>query len=496
MTSLWVFTCLSAFLGAKLVPVTSAPPAVLTLGPEVINEMLTEQLKDQGATTILHKLPLLSAMRQEPSGGIPLLGSLVSSVLKHIIWLRVTSASILQLQVQPTVKDQELVVRIPLDMVAGFNTPLVKTIVEFHMETEAQAFIGVQSSPDGPHRLVLRDCLSSQSSLRISLLNKLSFLVNSLADKVINLLVPALPQMVKEELCPVIQTAFDGMYADFLKLVKAPIFLSPGLLRFDLLSPAITGSSIQLNLQAKLLDSKAKVTKWFNNSDTSLALPTQHRAPFSLIIREDVVSEVVAAILFPEELVVLLDFVLPELARELKMSIETFNKTAASLLGPTQIMKIVLKNSPQVFLSQTGAKMAQLVTLEVFASNKDVRPFFTLGIEASSEAQFYAEDDRLILNFNDLSCNRIHLMISDINLFNTDILKSVLTKVLSATLLSNENGKLRHGIPMPIVKTLGYDMASWSVFQGVTLPLQAWGLDSESSESVVFGHIRANMSYL
>ncbi|XP_048205350.1 BPI fold-containing family B member 1 [Perognathus longimembris pacificus] len=466
MTSLWVFACLSAFVGANLAPATPTPPAVFTLGPEVINSMLTQELKEHDATALLHQLPLLSAIRQKTTGGIPLITSLFGSILRHIIWLRVTSANILQLQVQAAVKDQELVVRVPLDMVAGFNTPLVKTIVELHMETEAQAFIGVESSPSGPDRLVLRDCLSSQGSLRVSLLNKLSFLVNSLADNVINLLVPALPQMVKEKLCPVIQAAFDGMYADVLKLVKEPIFLSPGLLKFDLLSPAIKGSSIQLNLQAKLLDSKAQVTKWFNDSDTSLALPTQHRAPVSLIIRQNVVSDMVAAIISPEELVILLDFVLPELARELKMSIEAINKTAANKLGPTQIVKIVMSDNPQLFLSQAGAKMAQLIKLEVFATNKDVRPFFTLGIEASSEIQFYAEDDRLMLNFNDISFERIRLMISDISLFNPDVLKSVLTKILRDTLLPNENGKLRHGIPMSVLKALGYNVASWSVAQG------------------------------
>ncbi|KAM4842702.1 BPI fold-containing family B member 1 [Thomomys bottae] len=465
MAGLWVLVCLGAFLGASSVPATPTPPAVLTLGSEVINEMLTQELKDLGATTILHQLPLLSAMRQESAGGIPLLGSLVSSILKHIIWLRVTSANILQLQVEPTVEDQELVVRIPLDMVAGFNTPLVKTIVKFHMETEAQAFISVEHTPGGPGRLVLRDCLSSQGGLTISLLNKLSFLVNSLADKVRNLLLPALPQMVKEELCPVIQTAFDGMYADLLSLVKAPISLSPGLLKFDLLSPAIQGSSIKLNLEAKLLDSKAKVTKWFNNSDTSLELPTQPEDPFSLIIRQDVVSDVVAAVLPEEELVVLLDFVLPELARELKMSIESINQTAANTLGLTQIMKIVTRNKPQLFLSQAGAKIAQLIVLEVFATNKDVRPFFTLGIETSSEAQFYAEDDRLRLNFSDISFDRTRLLVSNIGLFNPDILKNVLTKVLDAVLLPNENGKLRHGIPISLGKALGYSGASWSVIQ-------------------------------
>lgn len=36
--------------------------------------------------------------------------------------LKVTSASILQLQLQPSADGQEMMVKIPVDMVAGFNT--------------------------------------------------------------------------------------------------------------------------------------------------------------------------------------------------------------------------------------------------------------------------------------------------------------------------------------------------------------------------------------
>jgi hypothetical protein len=51
------------------------------------------------------------------------------------------------------------------------------------------------------------------------------------------------------------------------------------------------------------------VTKWFNDSVVAPALPTLNSTLFSLAIRQDVVSAVVAAILPPEELLVLLDFV-------------------------------------------------------------------------------------------------------------------------------------------------------------------------------------------
>lgn len=64
-----------------------------------------------------------------------------------------------------------------------------------------------------------------------------------------------------------------------------------------------------LSPQAKLLDSQGKVTKWFNNSAASLAVPSLDNTPFSFIVSQDVVKAAVAAMLPPEEFIVLLDSV-------------------------------------------------------------------------------------------------------------------------------------------------------------------------------------------
>ncbi|KAM6163832.1 BPI fold-containing family B member 1 [Rhynchocyon petersi] len=454
----FVLTC--ALLTATLVQATLGPPAVFSLGSEVIREKFTQELKDHDAVSILQQLPLLSAVREAPSQGF--VGSLVSSIMKHITWLKVTSASIPQVQVQPLASGQETAIRVPLDMVAGFNTPLIPTIVEFHMETEAQAIIKVEKDEQGHPSLVLRDCSNSQGSLRISLLHKLSFLVNSLADKVMNLLVPALPKLVKSQLCPVMEMAFKDVYADLLRLVKVPVSLGFNHLEFDLLSPAIK-DNIQLNLKARLLDSQGKTTNWFNTSSASLTVPNLNSNPFSFVVRQDVVNAAVAALLPPEELAVLLDYVLPELARELKSSLKVISEKAAEQLGPTQIVKVFTQDTPTLLLSEGSAKVAQLIVFEVFATNAVLRPFFTLGIEANSEAQFYTEGDRLILNLNEINIDRIQLMNTALSNFNPELLRGIVTEILLSILLPNENGKLRFGIPIPMVKTLGFEEAALSL---------------------------------
>lgn len=57
------------------------------------------------------------------------------------------------------------------------------------------------------------------------------------------------------------------------------------------------------------MDSQKKVTKWFNESMSSLTMPTLNGTPFCFAVRQDVVNAVIAAMLPPEELMVLLDYV-------------------------------------------------------------------------------------------------------------------------------------------------------------------------------------------
>ncbi|XP_006881758.1 PREDICTED: BPI fold-containing family B member 1 [Elephantulus edwardii] len=460
MAGPWTFLLTCALLTASSVQATLGPPAVLTIGPEVIKEKFTQALKDHNAVNILQQLPLLSAVREEPARGF--VGSIVGTILKYIVWLKVTSASILQLQVEPLASMQEIVVRVPMDMVAGFNTPLIPTIVEMHMKTEAQAIIHVERNNQGLPHLVLSDCSNSQGSLSISLLHKLSFLVNPLADKVMNLLMPALPKLVKSKLCPVMEAAFQDMYTNLLHMVKTPVSLGFNHLEFDLLFPAID-YDIHLNLKVKLLDSQGKMTGWFNTSSTSITVPTLNNDYFSFVVRLDVVNAAVAALLPPEELAVLLDYVLPELARELKTSLKVISEKAAAQLGPTQIVKIFTQDTPIVLLTQDGAKLAQQVVFEVFATNEVRRPFFTLGIEANSEAQFYTKGDQLILNLNEINIERIQLMNTGISDFNPELLKGIITDILVSVLLPNENGKLRFGIPIPMVKAFGFEEAALSM---------------------------------
>lgn len=71
-------------------PGAPTKPSFLTLllysNPWDLPLGLTHELKDHDVINILQQLPLLSAIRQEPAGGIPILGNLVNSVLNNIIW--------------------------------------------------------------------------------------------------------------------------------------------------------------------------------------------------------------------------------------------------------------------------------------------------------------------------------------------------------------------------------------------------------------------------
>uniref|UniRef100_A0A8C0WMU8 Uncharacterized protein n=1 Tax=Castor canadensis TaxID=51338 RepID=A0A8C0WMU8_CASCN len=150
----------------------------------------------------------------------------------------------------------------------------------------------------------------------------------------------------------------------------------------------------------------------------------------------------VAAILPPEELLVLLDFVVkgrPGSGHSDHVGLMSLQ--ASDKLGPTQIVKIVTRKLPQLSLSQDDAKLAQRILLEVFATNKDVRPFFTLGIVSSIIC-----DMGLPIH---CSCNP-----PSPSLQQPEVLTSILTKILYSSLLPNENGASLCHLPPPTAALL------------------------------------------
>uniref|UniRef100_A0A4W2H5K0 BPI fold containing family B member 1 n=1 Tax=Bos indicus x Bos taurus TaxID=30522 RepID=A0A4W2H5K0_BOBOX len=444
----WTFTFLCGLLAANLVGATLSPPVVLSLSTEVIKQMLAQKLKNHDVTNTLQQLPLLTAMEEESSRGI--FGNLVKSILKHILWYTHEGTRRAQHGAE-------------VDSNCGLIRPLFKTVVELHVEVEAQAIIHVETREKDHARLVLSECSNTGGSLRVSLLHKLSFLLKCLADKVISLLTPALPKLVKSELCPVLKAGFEDMRGELLNLTKVPMSLNSEHLKLDFISPVIDHSVVHLILGARLFNSEGKVTKLFNVAGDSLNLPTLNQTPFRLTVRKDVVVAIIAALIHSGKLTVLLDYVLPEVARQLRSSIKVIDETAAAQLGPTQIVKIMSQTTPMLILDQGNAKVAQLIVLEIFATDKDSRPLFTLGIEASSDIQFYVEDGLLVFSFNEIRADRIHLMNSDIGVFNPKLLNNITTKILTSILLPNENGKLRSGIPVSMVKNLGFKSISLSL---------------------------------
>ncbi|XP_023610261.1 BPI fold-containing family B member 1 [Myotis lucifugus] len=413
MASSRIFALLCGLLAATLVGATLNPPAVLIVGPKIMREKLAQKLKDHDAIQILQDLPLLSTLREEPAGGIPILGSVVNSVLSHIVWLKITSANIMELQVQPSADDQEeLIVNIPLDLVAGFNTYLEKSSKQ--REEQLSPFLSLKGSPHG--QPLSQRCHETPGA--------------------------SLPKLVKSQLCPVIEEAFEDMQEDLLQMVEAPIPVSDDHLQFDLLSSAIKDNTIQLNLEAKLLDSEGTETKRFSESEASLTIPTPDSAPFSLTLRQDVVNDAIGAFLPPEEIAIMPDVVLPELAHRLKKIIKEISEEAAAQLKHTQIVKILTQGTPALLLEKGGAKLAQLIVLQLFASSEALRPLFTLGIEASSKAEFFSKGAQLLLNLTGISPERIRVLNADIAQFDPIMLKDIARDILSAVLQTNENGSL------------------------------------------------------
>ncbi|XP_072487676.1 BPI fold-containing family B member 1 [Notamacropus eugenii] len=450
----WGLALLGGLLIISSAQATPRGQAILSIGPEAFNKVFSQELTNQDAVQVLKDLPLYEAMRNH--NNIPLIGDLVDNFMKQILWLKVTEATIPQLAFQLS-EDGHFQIRIPLDMVAGLNTILSKNLVELHIETDVIAEVHTKTDSQGNSRLVLGECTDSPNNLRITILQKISFAVNFLMKKVINILTPALPTLVKKDVCPVIESAFKSMTSKIYTWSTLPVSVGSSSLSFGVLSSSAVDNYFELDMNAKLQDSEGKLISVFHNSLSSLTVPKLDTSAFSFIVTQEVVNSIIGTLLPVKELTVLLDSVLPDLAHQLKSVLSKINTRAAVQLEPTQIVKIFILEPPDVTLKAGSVSIAQLIVFEVFATNKATRPLFTLGIEASSEGQFYTKGNKLFLNLKGISSKRIHLMNSATGLFSPELMGSVINQILFAVLLPDQNGLLRDGISLPIFKNFGYD---------------------------------------
>ncbi|XP_011831983.1 PREDICTED: BPI fold-containing family B member 1-like [Mandrillus leucophaeus] len=82
------------------------------------------------------------------------------------------------------------------------------------------------------------------------------------------------------------------------------------------------------------------------------------------------------------------------------------------------------------------------------------------------------------------SSDRIQLMNSGIGWFQPDVLKNIITEIILSVLLPNQNGKLRSGVPVSVVKALGFEAAESSLTKDglVLTPASLWKPSSAVSQ--------------
>ncbi|XP_038605854.1 BPI fold-containing family B member 1-like [Tachyglossus aculeatus] len=440
-------------LVAKAVPPNTQ--AILNLGPDVLKEAFSQVLKDRNAVKTLEDLPLLSAMENAESQGF--FGSLVSSILKQIVWMKVTNADILPLQLEKSEDGQGLTMKIPLELVAGIKTPLSWKVIELHIVLDVVAEVRMGPDGAGRSRLLPGPCAAGRGSLSVRLLDKISFMVSLFADKVIDTLLPAFPQLVKKQLCPVISEALNDLSAKLLSSVKVPVPVGSSDLEFEVLSSTIVDKGVQITLGALLTDGKGLVNRMSNPSGGTLPIPQMGQSTINMVVGEDVVNGVLGVTLPPETYSVRINSVLPDLGQRLKSELIKTNPETAKSLTQSEILKVTTQEAPVISLKDGSANVAQLNLIELFTNSQAVRPLFTLGVESSSEGRFFTDEDKIKLNLKGIKSDRIHLIKSNIGLFKTDPLKNLVDEILTTVLLPTQNGKIGSGIPTEPVKRLGYE---------------------------------------
>ncbi|XP_044517493.1 BPI fold-containing family B member 1 [Gracilinanus agilis] len=470
----WALALLWGFLIMSSVQAEPGGQGLLNVSPKLLKKVFLQEFDNQDTIKILKDLPLYDAMKSNYMTNLPVIGNVVGNILTQIIGLNVNTVNIKNLEVTFTESDH-LQIKIPFDMVAVLNLAITDKLVELHIESDIIAEVRTVIGQAGQSHLVFSYSTESLSNLQINLLQKFSFTVNYVANGVIELLMPALPKLLKKEICPVVQKAIGNMADRIENWPTLPMPFGQKSLSFEVLSSTLADKSFQLDLNAKLLGPGGKLIKIFNESKSDIPqkIPKVGTFDFSFVVRQDVVNAIFETLLPPEELMVLLENVLPEIARQLKSVLNKINPKAHEQLGSTQIVKLLSQDFPVVSLKPGTVKLSQVVVFEVFATNKDNVPLFTLGIEATSDGQFYTEGHRLFFNIQRISTDRIHLMNSSTGLFSPELLGNVISQILFSVLLPNQNGILRNGIPLPIVKESGFQQAKAIPIQGALLIIPA-----------------------
>ncbi|XP_055977522.1 BPI fold-containing family B member 1-like [Sorex fumeus] len=138
--------------------------------------------------------------------------------------MNIASAHILQLQTLTSADSQELTVKIPLDMKVELKMPMVKNMMKLQVAMEVKASIREEMTDSGEKSLVLGTCSISEENLHLSPEDNVPFLVRPVVNKVMSLLTPALPKLVKIQLCPVIEAAVQDLRGG---IQQSETFFSP-----------------------------------------------------------------------------------------------------------------------------------------------------------------------------------------------------------------------------------------------------------------------------
>ncbi|XP_056667917.1 BPI fold-containing family B member 1 isoform X2 [Monodelphis domestica] len=416
----WGLALLWGFLIMSSVQAEPEGQGLLNISPKLLKKIFLQEFDNQDTIQTLKDLPLYDAMKNNYMTNIPVIGNVVGNIMTQIIGLQVNTVNIKNLDLKFTESDR-LRIKIPFDMVAGLNLAITDKLIEMRIESDIIAEIRTVIGDMGQSHLVFSYSTESLSNLQISLLQKFSFTVNYVANSVIELLLPALPKLLKKEICPVVQKSIVNMADKIENWPTLPMPFGQKYLTFEVLKSSLVDNSFQLDLNAKLLGPGGKLIKVFNESksEVSQKIPKVGAFDFSFVIRQDVVNAIFEALLPPEELMVLLDTVLPEIARQLKSVLNKINPTAHGQLESTQIVKLLNQEFPQIILKPGSVKLSQLVVFEVFPNNRENVPLFTLAIETSSDGQFFTEGNKLFFNLLRISTDRIHLMNSSTGMFSS-----------------------------------------------------------------------------
>ncbi|XP_053250713.1 BPI fold-containing family A member 2 [Podarcis raffonei] len=429
----------------------ASPQAIVNLGPEMLQRLISHRLDSQALVGRLQNLPLQSIL-QGGSGGLlglgnlPVLGGLVDGLLGNILGVKIRNIELLRLDIRFDEVAKHIIVTVPADVEIEINLPLnLGRLLHVKLYLDIQVAVRILTDPVSGHvKLVVGNCHNNPGHLRITLLNKKGPLlqtVNNLLRAVTDILEKTVPHLLQKELCPLVNMLLE----DVLNLLQGS---SSSYVHGDMIQLRPSSTSLRNGVMQIGYEGTVRLPGGQNYIVPSGTAPLPHAplgdAPMNMLLSDHLLSAMLRAFLTPRAINI-----------HSPQEITAFSQQMAALSGFKGAIRAlqVSYGAPVLALTVGRIEVKQNIDVKVYSG----RHLFTVRATVTSLGAVSVAGGSLRLTLHLEGIDNLSLINSSVGNFDVQHLTSAISHLVSAFLLPHQNHLLAEGFPLPLVQQLGID---------------------------------------